>query len=61
MVFRVMALWINHRLPTQQDADLHGMVLWGKLPGMLMHWQGVRMHEYWAHSTAWTESSKTQP
>jgi hypothetical protein len=50
-----MPSWINDRLPAQQDGDLHGMVLWGKQAGLLMPWQGVRLHEWWAHSSAWTE------
>jgi hypothetical protein len=48
-----MALWINNRLPTQDDADLQGMILWGKHDGFLMNWRGVRSGEYWAHSSAW--------
>jgi len=48
-----MPVWINDRLPTQQDGDLHGMVLWGKHDGLLMPWGGVRIHEWWARSLAW--------
>ncbi|MGA1713052.1 MAG: hypothetical protein ACO4CS_17345 [bacterium] len=49
-----MSIWINNRLPTLEDADLHGMVRWGKdKPGMLMHWKGVRANEFWSHSSAW--------
>lgn len=51
-----MAQWISDRLPTQQDADLHGQVRWNpKLPGMLMHWLGVRQGELWAHTSAWKQ------
>jgi hypothetical protein len=52
-LFGNVSLWFNDRLPTQQDGDLHGMVLWGKQAGLLMSWQGVRPHEWWAHSSAW--------
>lgn len=52
-----MTNWINNRLPGPEDADLHGMVLWGKHAGFLMHWQGVRSGEYWAHSSAWQGSA----
>jgi len=48
-----MSIWVNEKLPEFDDADLHGMVLWGKQAGLLMHWKGVREHEYWAHSSAW--------
>jgi len=51
-----MPSWVNDRLPTQQDGDLHGKVLWGKQAGLLMPWQGVRSHEWWAHSSAWGRS-----
>lgn len=51
-----MATWCNSKLPTPQDADLHGMVLWGKQDGLLMHWKGVRAQEYWAHTSAWKPS-----
>ena len=53
-----MTLWVNDRLPVFADADLHGMVLWGKQPGLLMHWKGVRAQEYWAHSAAWEPQNK---
>lgn len=53
-------IWINDRLPTAKDADLHGMVLWGKQAGFLMHWQGVRTHEYWAHTSAWKQLNTTE-
>jgi hypothetical protein len=49
-----MANWTNNRPPIEDDADLHGMVLWGKQAGLLMHWSGVRAGEHWAHSSAWT-------
>jgi len=52
-----MPLWISNRLPTQQDGDLHGMVLWGKQSGLLMEWHGVRPGEHWARSAAWTASA----
>jgi hypothetical protein len=49
-----VSIWINDRLPTLEDADLHGMVRWGKnQPGMLMNWRGVRANEFWSHSSAW--------
>lgn len=32
-----MSVWIDNRLPESEDADLHGMVLWGKQPGLLIH------------------------
>jgi hypothetical protein len=51
-----MPSWINDRLPTQQDGDLHGTVLWGKQAGLLMPWQGVRAGEWWKHSSAWEKS-----
>ena len=50
-----MPVWRNDQPPTQQDGDLHGMVLWGKQAGLLMPWQGVRLHEWWAHSSTWSE------
>lgn len=50
-----MAVWINDKLPNAEDGDLHGMVLWGKQAGFLMHWQGVRVGEYWAHASAWKQ------
>jgi hypothetical protein len=50
-----MSIWINNRLPTLEDADLHGIVRWGKNhAGMLMHWKGVRSNEFWSHSSAWS-------
>lgn len=52
-----MTVWINDRLPKAEDGDLHGMVLWGKQAGLLMHWQGVRNNEYWAHTSAWRPDS----
>lgn len=52
-----MSIWINSRLPGEKDADIHGMVLWGKQAGFLMPWQGVREHEYWSHSSAWNQKS----
>ena len=60
--FGDMPPWINDRLPTQQDGDLHGMVLWGKQAGLLMPWQGVRPHEWWRHSSAWgmSDSQKSK-
>lgn len=54
-----MSTWINNRLPVLDDADLQGMVRWGKNhPGMLMDWRGVRLGEYWSHSSAWAEKPK---
>jgi len=59
-----MADWTSQRQPEAGDADLHGMVLWGKQAGLLMHWSGVRAGEHWAHSSAWTpkqdENSNTK-
>ena len=54
-----MSIWISDKLPEPEDADLHGMVLWGKQPGLLMHWKGVRKHEYWAHTSAWKPPHKS--
>lgn len=54
-----MAIWCNDRLPAEKDADPQGMVLWGKQPGFLMHWTGVRENEYWAHSSAWQPDEQT--
>jgi hypothetical protein len=52
-----MTEWINNRLPTERDGDLHGMVLWGKQAGLLMDWRGVRKDEFWAHTSAWKTST----
>jgi hypothetical protein len=54
-----MAIWYNQQLPVEKDADPQGMVLWGKQPGLLMHWTGVRENEYWAHSSAWQPDEQT--
>jgi hypothetical protein len=51
-----MATWITDRRPTQEDGDLQGMVLWGKQAGLLMHWDGVRHGEAWAHTSAWSSN-----
>ena len=49
-----MTTWITDRLPTADDADPDGKVRWGpNLPGLLMHWQGVREREPWTHSSSW--------
>lgn len=49
-----MSRWIADRLPTVDDADVHGLVRWGLLqPGLLMPWQDVRPGEAWARSAAW--------
>jgi len=46
--------WHCDRLPTADDADLHGMVRWGPdKPGLLMPWQDVRPGESWARTAAW--------
>jgi hypothetical protein len=49
-----MTEWIKDRLPTANDADLHGLVRWNPmLPGMLMRWDDVRPGEAWRHTSAW--------
>lgn len=49
-----MSYWTADRLPTADDADLHGMVRWGPLqPGLMMPWQDVRRGEQWARTSAW--------
>jgi hypothetical protein len=46
--------WHIDRLPTADDADLHGMVRWGPTtPGLLTHWRDVRPGEAWSHTSAW--------
>jgi hypothetical protein len=46
--------WHTDRLPTADDADLHGMVRWGPTtPGLLMQWQDVRPGEPWSHTSVW--------
>jgi hypothetical protein len=46
--------WHCDRLPTADDADLHGLVRWRPdAPGLLMPWQDVRVGESWAHTAAW--------
>jgi hypothetical protein len=51
-----MTNWICNRLPTEKDADIHGMVLWQPdRPGLLMHWSEVRPGEVWGRSSAWQD------
>jgi hypothetical protein len=53
-----MTKWISNRLPTKEDADIHGMVLWRPdRPGLLMAWSEVRLGEIWARSSAWQDPS----
>jgi hypothetical protein len=57
-----MTNWIKDRLPTANDADLHGLVRWNPmLPGMLMRWDDVRPGEAWRHTSAWDGPLEPQP
>lgn len=45
---------ITDRLPTADDADLHGLVRWDpRLPGMMVRWDTVRLGEAWCHTSSW--------
>lgn len=55
------AEWIKSRLPTKEDADLHGQVRWGfDKPGLLVDWETVRHGEPWKHSSAWVNKEPNE-
>jgi hypothetical protein len=59
-----MSDWITDRLPSKEDADSFGQVLWTH-PGLMESWGSVRPGEPWRHTSSWKappdEAPKPKP